>query len=109
MRDRKGQEHIPGWAEAVWGTPIQTEGRLPGGGALFASCARAVEEPKQTELPGPLVVGERVTNGRHHGELVGFDGEGGARVRWTLTDYRGHTRRWVAWAKLDTIRREEDA
>lgn len=51
MKDRKGQEHIPGWVQAVMRTPIQTEGNLPGGGGLFETCARAVELAEQRGLP----------------------------------------------------------
>jgi hypothetical protein len=52
MKDRRGQEHIPGWAEAVWSTPIQTEANLPGGGRLFETCARAVDDAEQLPLGG---------------------------------------------------------
>jgi hypothetical protein len=42
-RDRKGQTFMPGFLTAVWHTPVISEGQLPGGGDLFAACARAVE------------------------------------------------------------------
>jgi hypothetical protein len=42
-RDRKGQTFVPGFLTAVWHTPVISEGHLPGGGELFASCTRAAE------------------------------------------------------------------
>lgn len=48
-RDRKGQAFVPGFLTAVYHTPVITEGELPGGGGLFASCTRAAEV-------GPVVV-----------------------------------------------------
>lgn len=43
-RDRKGQTFVPGFLTAVYFTPVQTEGNLPGGGGLFEACTRAVVE-----------------------------------------------------------------
>jgi hypothetical protein len=58
-RDRKGQTFMPGFLTAVWHTPVISEGQLPGGGDLFAACARAVEsapdEPLAISFGGAVI------------------------------------------------------
>ena len=51
-RDRKGQTFVPGFLTAVYHTPVISEGNLPAGGGLFASCARAAEATQLEIAPG---------------------------------------------------------
>lgn len=53
MTKDKRPQFIPGYLAAYLGTPILTAGELPGGGELFRTCARAVDE-EQLPLPGVI-------------------------------------------------------
>ena len=50
VRDKAGQMYLGDFLRAYAATPgVATAGELPGGGALFADCTRAVEpEQRQT-------------------------------------------------------------
>ena len=56
VKDKDGQVLLADYLRAYAGTPILTEGRLPGGGKLFAECARATE---RTPDPEQLPLGEQ--------------------------------------------------
>lgn len=104
-RDKDGQMLLGDFLRAYGATPILTEGNLPGGGALFGECARAVEPaPEQTEIPRPLQVGDRVrvqskrrTNAGQIGTVEGFGEHGRVRVLFLVEVYTGHTRRHRGW------------
>jgi hypothetical protein len=50
-RDRHGQVLLVDYLRAYAGTPIMTEGNLPGGGRLFETCTKAAESAEQLRLP----------------------------------------------------------
>ena len=51
-KDKHGQVLLGDYLRAYAATPIITEGNLPGGGALFSDCTRAVETAEQLNLEG---------------------------------------------------------
>ncbi len=103
-RDKDGQLLLGDFLRAYGATPIITEGNLPGGGALFEECARAVEPaPEQTEIPRPLQVGDRVrvvgatrTKRGHVGTVEAFK-DGRTCVLFEIDVYTGHTRKQRSW------------
>ena len=51
VRDKKGQMLLGDYLRAYAATPILTEGNLPGGGRLFETCSRALDdEPEQMDF-----------------------------------------------------------
>lgn len=50
VRDKAGQMFLGDFLRAYCGTPIMTEGNLPGGGRLFETCTREVEVAEQARL-----------------------------------------------------------
>ena len=49
VRDKAGQMYLGDFLRAYAATPgVATAGELPGGGALFADCTRAVEPEPET-------------------------------------------------------------